>query len=261
MRVGVLAFRAHEDFPAMIKPWDDPRIFRGMTAQLRHRRELLAVGHKPLGWKLAFGAPAAMERLRINAPLVGFLTDRAIVSSGAMLALSGWKKPAAEPELAVYFGKDVPPGCDRQTAIAAITALGPAIEVADVDHASDDVEGTLIRNIYQRHIIMGLHDAAYAGGMIGDLTARVLRNGAEIANAAELQALTGELIDNIRHVTNLLGAFGEKLRAGQIIITGSIIPPIWVESGEEITFQLEPIDTISIRFAPLSDAGTIPAGV
>jgi 2-keto-4-pentenoate hydratase len=228
---------------------NDPRIFRGMTAQLRHRRELLAAGHKSLGWKLAFGGPAAMERLHISAPLVGFLTNRALVDSGATLPLAGWTKPAAEPEIAVLLGKDLAADCDREAAVEAIAALGPAIEVADVDHPSDDVEGTLLRNIYQRHVILGRSDVSHAGGVIAGLTARVQRNGAEIANTADLQALTGELIGIIQHVANLLGAFGEKLQAGQIVIAGSIIPPIWVQSGEEITFQLHPIDTVTVRFA------------
>src|SRR2546425_624387 len=124
----------------MTAAWEDPRISRGMAEQLRRRRELLNSGHKPLGWKLAFGGPAALERLHINAPLVGFLMERAVVSSGSTLAISGWKKPAAEPEIAVHLGKDLPAGADRLTTIAAIAGLGPAIEVADVDHPSDDVE-------------------------------------------------------------------------------------------------------------------------
>jgi 2-keto-4-pentenoate hydratase len=237
----------------MTNAWDDPRVSRGMTAQLRYRRELLAAGHQPLGWKLAFGGPAALERLRINAPLVGFLTDRALVSSGATISLSGWEKPAAEPELAVYLGKDLPAGSNRQTAIAAISAIGPAIEVADVDHPSDDVEGTLARNIYQRHVILGRKDIWRAGGVISNLTCRVQRKSTEIDNTSDLQALTGELIDIVRHVANLLGAFDQPLQAGQLIIAGSIIPPIWVEPGEEIAFALKPIDTISIRFAAHSD--------
>jgi 2-keto-4-pentenoate hydratase len=240
----------------MTAAWEDPRISRGTAAQLRRRRELLEAGHKPLGWKLAFGGPAALERLRISAPLVGFLTDRALVASGSMLSLSGWKKPAAEPEIAVHLGKDLPAGADRRTTMAAIAGLGPAIEVADVDHPSEDVEGTLACNIYQRHVILGRHDPDRAGGILEGLSARVLRNGTEIANITDVQALqklTGELIDMVRHVANLLAVFDEALRAGQIIIAGSIIPPIWIEPGEEIVFHLAPVDTISIRFAPASD--------
>jgi 2-keto-4-pentenoate hydratase len=233
--------------------WEDPRISRGMAEQLRRRRELLSAGDKPLGWKLAFGGPAAMERLHINAPLVGFLLQSALLPSGSTVSLSNWKKPAAEPEIAVHLGKDLPANADRPAAIAAIAALGPAIELADVDHPSEDVEGTLARNIYQRHIILGSNDTTRAGGVLDGFTCRVFRNGAEIACASDpqtLQALTGEMIDIVRHTANLLAAFGETLRAGQIIIAGSIIPPIWVAGGEEIVFQLAPIDTISIRFAP-----------
>jgi 2-keto-4-pentenoate hydratase len=233
----------------MTAAWDDPRISRGMAAQLAHRRELINAGHKPLGWKLAFGGLAAMERLRINAPLVGFLMQSAVVPPGSTLSLSNWKKPAAEPEIAVHLGKDLPAGSGRRTAMEAIAGLGPAIELADVDHPSDDVEGTLARNIYQRHVILGRNDVTRAGGILTGLTCRVLRNGTEIANTSELQALTGELIDIVRHVADLLAVFGETLQAGQVIIAGSIIPPIWIEAGEDILFNLTPGDTISIRFA------------
>jgi 2-keto-4-pentenoate hydratase len=232
----------------MSHAWEDPRIVRGMTAQLRLRRQLFDAGHKALGWKLAFGGPAAMERLGITAPLVGFLTDRALLASGSAVSLSGWKKPAAEPEIAVHLGKDLPGGADRATAIAAIAGLGPAIELADVDHPSDDVEGTLARNIYQRHVILGARDVRRAGGVLEGLTGRVIQNDAEIARVTDLQALTGELIDIVRHTADLLATFGEKLEAGQIIIAGSIVPPLWITSGEELIFRLERIDSISIRF-------------
>jgi 2-keto-4-pentenoate hydratase len=229
--------------------WDDPRIKSGMQQQLRWRRELLAAGKKSLGWKLAFGGPAAMERLRTNAPLVGFLMADAVVTSGSTISFAGWKKPAAEPELTVYLAKDLAPGADRQTAIGAIAGLGPAIELADVDHPSNDVEGTLARNIYQRHIILGGCDATHAGGNLSGLNARVFRNGAEMADTSDLEALTGELITIVGHVANLLAHFGETLRAGQIIIAGSITPPIWVEAGETIGFHLEPLQPIFINFA------------
>lgn len=228
--------------------WEDPRIESGMKRQLRWRRELLAAGKKPLGWKLAFGGPAAMEKLRINAPLVGFLMADAVVASGSTISFAGWKKPAAEPELAVYLGKDISADADRQTVMNAIEGLGPAIELADVDHPSDDVEGTLSCNIYQRHVVLCTSDKKHAGGSLSGLNARVFHNGAEMANTSEFEGLTGELIAIVGHVANLLAHFGEMLRAGQIIIAGSITPPIWVQAGETIGFHLEPMQPISINF-------------
>jgi len=228
--------------------WDDPRIINGMQEQLRWRRELLATGNRPLGWKLAFGGPAAMQRLQINAPLVGFLLKDAVLASGSSISFAGWKKPAVEPELTVYLRKDVPPGADRNTTMAAIAGLGAAIEVADVDHPSEDVQGTLTRNIYQRHLILGECDTSRAGGALCGLNARVIRNGEEFANTSDFEALTGELITIVSHVANLLVFFGEKLCAGQLIIAGSITPPIWVRAGESLVFHLEPQPPISATF-------------
>lgn len=232
----------------MTAAWEDPRIVSGMKQQLRKRSELLELGEEPLGWKLAFGGPAAMERLQINAPLVGFLLRKAVLPSRSTLSLSGWTKPAAEPELAVHLGKNLPADADRKTAMDAIAGLGPAIEVADVDHPSSDVEGTLLRNIYQRHVILGPGDSAYAGGVLSGLRASVTHRDAQVADTTELEALTGELIDIVRHVANLLARFGETLEAGQIIIAGSITAPIWVAPGDEVGFELSPLKSISVRF-------------
>jgi 2-keto-4-pentenoate hydratase len=233
----------------MPQAWEDPRILSGMQQQLGSRGELLALGKKPLGWKLAFGGPAALERLRINAPLIGFLMADAVVPSGSTISFAGWKKPAAEPEIAVYMGKDLASSNDRKATMDAIAGLGAAIELADVDHPSDDVEGTLARNIYQRHVVLGGCDMKHAGGSLSGLNARVFRNGAEMANTSDFEALTGELISIVGHVANLLAHFGETLRAGQIIIAGSITPPIWVEAGESIGFHLEPQQPIFINIA------------
>ena len=112
--------------------WEDDRIVRGMQQQLRWRRELLASGKQPLGWKLAFGGPAALERLQINAPLVGFLMDDAVAASGSTISFAGWKKPAAEPELAVYLGKALPSGAGRKTTMDAIAGLGAEVAVFGV---------------------------------------------------------------------------------------------------------------------------------
>ena len=99
---------------------DDPRIVRGMTAQLALRRQRLDAGDKPLGWKVGFGAPAILERFKISGPLVGFLTQNARVAPGGTVSLAGWVKPIAEPEVAVHIGRDVAAGADHATAAAAI---------------------------------------------------------------------------------------------------------------------------------------------
>jgi len=232
-----------------MSPVHDPRIARGMTAQLARRRERLAAGETALGWKVGFGAPAAMEKLGIRAPLVGFLTARALLPSGASISLAGWTKPVAEPEIAVHLGKDLPAGADRDAVKAAIAGLAPAIELADVDHPPDDVERILAGNIYQRNVILGPRDLSRAGGVLGGLLGRVSRNGTEIATTSDPQAMTGGLTGLVRYVADVLAAFGETLRAGEVIITGSIVPPLSVAPGDDVVFELLPVGAVSVRFA------------
>jgi len=226
----------------------DPRIGRGMRAQLALRAERIAAGEKPLGWKVGFGAPAAMKKLQIEAPLVGFLMERALLRSGASILVDQWIKPAAEAEIAVHMGHALAGGADRLAAAAAIAGLAPAIEIADVEFPPDDVERILAADIYQRHVILGPRDASRAGCRLEGLDCRVLRNGAESARTADPQALTGDYIDIVRHVADVLHACGQRLEAGEVIITGSITPPLWVEAGDEIHFELEPIGKLSVSF-------------
>jgi 2-keto-4-pentenoate hydratase len=226
---------------------NDPRILRGMETQLKLRQTRLDAGEKPLGWKLGFGAPAGMERLSIDAPLIGFLTDKTLLPSDATASIAGWTRAVAEPEIAVYIGQDLSAAPDRETARAAIASIGPIIELADVSFPPDDVEAILAGNIYHRHVILGRADASRAGGVLDGLVGYVYRNGTEVATTTDPQTMTGDLIDNVRHVADLLTAFGECLRAGEIIITGSIVPPVSIAGQEEIRYTLDPVDTISIN--------------
>jgi 2-keto-4-pentenoate hydratase len=233
----------------MSNAWDDPRIQRGMTEQLAKRRARIAAGEAALGWKVGFGAPAMMEKLGINAPLVGFLMQRGLIPSGGSASLAGWVKPVAEPEIAVHIGRNLPGGGDRAAAAAAIAALGPAIELADADLPFEDPEAILKGNIFQRHVILGEADASRAGGNTAGLTARVLRRDAEAARTSDPEAATGKIVDIVRHVADLLAAFGETLSAGDVIIAGSVVPPLFIEADETgVAYALDPIGKISVAF-------------
>jgi 2-keto-4-pentenoate hydratase len=233
----------------MTNAWDDPRIRRGMQEQLAGRRARIAAGEKPLGWKVGFGAPAMMEKLGIAAPLVGFLMQRALIPSGGSASLRSWVKPVLEPEIAVHIGRHLPGGGDRAAAAAAIAALGPAIELADADLPFEDPEAILEGNIFQRHVILGEADASRAGGSTAGLTARLFRRDAEVAQTGDPEAATGKIVDIVRHVADLLAAAGEKLSAGDVIIAGSVLPPVLVEADEmSAAYVLDPIGRVSVTF-------------
>lgn len=224
----------------------DSRIMKGMEAMLELRRSRLEAGEKPVGWKTGFGAPASLESLSIEEPLIGFLTDKSFLDSGATVSVGGWTRAIVEPEIAVYFGQDLPVA-DREQTRAAISAMGPAIELADVNTPVDDVAGILSGNIFHRRVIVGRADESRAGCVLDDLIGRIYRQGQEVAAIRDPEAMTGELIGVVQHVAHMLSAFGEKVRAGEFIITGSIVPPLGFSGKEEIRYTLDPIDTLYVN--------------
>jgi 2-keto-4-pentenoate hydratase len=52
---------------------------RGTAALLMRRREILAQGAEPIGWKIGFNVPEVQEKLGIDRPLAGFLTSDSLI--------------------------------------------------------------------------------------------------------------------------------------------------------------------------------------
>ena len=47
-----------------------------------------------------------------------------------------------------------------------------------------------------------------------------------------------------------------RLRGGEIIITGSVVPPLAIEPGEDaIAFEVDAIGGVAVRFSAFSKAG------
>lgn len=209
----------------------DPRVRRGMETQLAMRRARVAEGEPPLGWKVGFGTPEAFAKLSTSAPLVGFLMRSALAPSGSSYSIDGFGRAALEPEVAVRVGED-----------AAPAALGPAFEIADVE-PTDDVERILAGDIFQRGVVLG----PMADGASLDAAALVSVNGDEV-RVEDPEGIPGAIVDVLAHVADLLPEFGEQLRPGDIVITGSIVPPLQVEPGDRVEYELAGIGSLSIAF-------------
>lgn len=235
----------------MTAPWEDPRVGAGLERQLARRRGLLDVGAKPIGWKVGFGAPASLELMQITGPLLGFLTDATVLPSGAEVEVAGWERGIVEFEVAVYLGRELGAEASEGEAAAAIEAVGPAIELANIDLPleAERVPDILAGDIFHEAVIFGKPDPARAGLDISGLWARVLIDGEERAATGELQAITGRYPWIVATVANTLAAHGERLVEGDVIITGSVVPPIPVGEGSEFTFVLEPFPPLSVVVA------------
>ena len=216
-----------------------------MAAQLTERRRRMDAGEAPLGWKLGMSAPAVMEKLGTDAPLVGFLLEPARVRSGGTVDVSGWQNPRLEPEIAAHMGADLGADASREEAEAAIAGLGVAIELVDLDPDASDPEAILAADIFQRHVLLG---PPRSDASADHVTATVSLNGEEAASTEDATQATGDPVALVLHVARTLAAAGERLRAGEVVICGSVVPALAVASGDAVEVTLDPLGRLSVLF-------------
>jgi 2-keto-4-pentenoate hydratase len=179
-----------------------------------------------LGWKVGFGAPAAMQRLGIARPLVAPLPASGLLDSGATVSLAGWTQPVLEVEVAIWIGR----------------GLGAAIELADLEFPPDDVERILAGGIYHRHVVLGPPLSV----ALDDVTARITRDGETVAASDDPTALTGrheDVLDAVR------ASARRELHDGEVVITGAVVPPLPVAPGQRWHADLGPLGSLEVAFA------------
>ena len=223
----------------------DERIQRGMATQLAERRRRIDAGEAPLGWKLGMSAPPVMEKLGIDAPLVGYLLAPARVESGATVSIGDWSNAKLEPEIAVHMGFDLAGDASRADAEAAIAGIGAAIELVDLDAGESDPENILAADIYQRHVVLG---PVIGGASPSEVSASILKGGAEEAATEDATKATGDPVDLVLHVARTLSGAGESLRAGEVVICGSVVPALDIAPGDTVEVRLGPLGTLTVSF-------------
>jgi 2-keto-4-pentenoate hydratase len=211
---------------------DDP-VITGTWALLVRRREMLAQGAEPLGWKIGFNLPEPQEKLGIDAPLAGFLTSDGLLESGSSWSIGAQGDVVVESEVAVEIGEDG----------RTITALLPALEVTDPPDLSLGLDAILAGNIFHRAVAFGPRAGTRSPG-----AARILVNGEEqhALGAEEAGARLEEMVDV---VAGRLAAGDEALRRGARIITGVLAPPHPARPGDTVRLELEAVGGVELHFA------------
>ena len=59
----------------------------------------------------------------------------------------------------------------------------------------------------------------------------------------------GDPASAVAHLATHLSAFGETVRAGDVLITGSIVPALSVAPGDRLAYRLEPLGELTLTFA------------
>lgn len=217
---------------------DDPRLTSGYAALKTKLILDQGARFKQVGWKLAFGSPSGLLNLAIDAPLTGYLLEERALPNGAKVDISDWVKPVGETEIVIYFGRDVPQGANQEFVMNSIVALGPAIELADVEFATTDPGRILATDIFQKYYILGVRDEDRRGGDITNLAAHIRFPNGEERVVTDLEELIGDLPTIITHCADVVSEFSGGIKNGEFLLVGSIIPPISLAKGDYFEYRL-----------------------
>ena len=205
----------------------------GTRALLMRRREILAQGAQPVGWKIGFNVPKTQERLGIDGPLTGFLTTDGLLEDGDTWSLDDGGPVIVESEVALEVGPDG----------SSIAALFPALELADEPDFDLEIEQILAGNIFHRAVAFGSRVETREPG-----AARILVNGEERHTVPADE--TGERLEAmVKAAAARLAAADEELRPGDRIITGIIAPPHGAAPGDTVRLELEALGGVELRFS------------
>jgi 2-keto-4-pentenoate hydratase len=203
-----------------------------MAALLVRRREMLAQGAEPVGWKIGFNLPEFQRKLGIDGPIAGFLTTETLLEDGAAWSLGRKGEVVVESEVAVELGGDA----------RTIAALLPALELADPPDLSLDVDTILAGNIFHRAVAFGTRVETDAPG-----AGRILVND-EQQHSFGAEHSGARLAEMVDAVAGRLAEVDERLQPGDRIITGVLAPPHRARPGDTVRVELDAVGGVELRF-------------
>jgi len=250
---ALLKARQARQHVAPLPPGVAPRtVAEGAAAQ--HALARSTGSQPPGGFKIGATARRMQEYLGLSGPAAGFMATGDVHPSGVTLAFASYVRPGVECELAVRLARDLPPGpCTQAQAAAAVGEIVAAIEIVE-NRYGDLVElgtPTLIADqVY--------HAAAVVGGAgTGDwrdldlltLAGRIVVDG-HIRDQGVGADLMGHPLNSLAWLAGsaVAEAFG-GLRAGQVIMLGSVTPPVWLTGPATVTVEFAPLPPVQLRLA------------
>lgn len=185
------------------------------------------------GWKVALTLPVQYEPLKLSGPVFAGLFQSGLRQSGAVFE-AGWPlKPGIEPELVARMSKDAPAGAAAYTADSIRGFVGNlycGMELVDNRYADVTKMGGPARiadDVLQAACVVGTEVKDWQKLDFPNLKGRSLLDGKELA-AGLGSAVMGSAMISLAWLANKLNAHGKHLKAGDLILTGSVHPPAFL---------------------------------
>lgn len=220
-----------------------------ISLQLMQRR--LDDGEKIIGKKIGVTSKAVQNMLGVHQPDFGYLTDRMVYSNGDEIPISTTMiQPKAEGEIAFVLKHELAgPGVTNADVLHATECVMPCFEIVDsrIKDWKIKIQDTVTDNASCGAFVLG--DKAVRPDKVDLVTCGMVheKNGEIIATGAGAAAL-GSPVNCVAWLANTLGEFGIKLEAGEVILSGSLVPLHAVVAGDSMNLSVGGIGSASVRF-------------
>jgi 2-oxo-3-hexenedioate decarboxylase/2-keto-4-pentenoate hydratase len=204
-----------------------------------------------MGYKIGCTSQVMQQYLDIPHPCRGGIFSQGIHDSGAVLRAGDFVRVGVECEIAVRLGRDVQAPFAAQNLASAIDAYLPAIEIVDDRYADWSRLGapTLVADdFFAAGCVLGRPVAPSRSRDPGAVEGRAMINGVEAGQGTGADVL-GHPHRALAWLADHLALDGQQLRAGDIVLTGSLVRTLWLKAGDHAVMELSGLGMVDVRFA------------
>jgi len=219
-----------------------------VQAELVRRKE--AAGARLVGRKGGATNPAAQANFGLSQAVYGALFDRGALVSGSAVEASALIHPRLECEVAFRMARDLAgPGVTPETALAAVAGAMAAFEVVDARTAgwAAKMPEMLCDNVFQARYAVSETLVPVGGLDLAAISVVLHKNGAEAARATGANVL-GSPANALAWLANRLAEHGQSLRAGDLVLAGSLTPLVPVAAGDVVEATFDHLGSVRLSF-------------
>jgi 2-oxo-3-hexenedioate decarboxylase/2-keto-4-pentenoate hydratase len=242
---------ALQPLPAAAAPRDEAEGYRIQEAV----RELLAADFGALvGYKIGCTSAVMQEYLKIPHPCGGSVFAKGVHKSGVTLSAKNFVRVGVECEIAMRLARDLLATEAPFTAewvAESIEAYHPAIEIVDDRYSDWTTMGapTLVADdFFAAGCVLGKPVARSSAPDLLGVVGRAVINGVEVARGTGADVL-GHPHNALAWLANHLATDGKGLRAGEIVLTGSLVKTVWLNAGDKVEMELAGLGRVAATFS------------
>lgn len=208
-------------------------------------------GEKIVGKKIGVTSLAVQQMLGVYQPDFGFLTDRMALANDTEATIAGnLIQPRAEAEIAFLLKKDLKgPGVTAADVLRASECIMPCFEIVDsrIDDWKIKIQDTVADNASCGVYVIGEEKIDPNTVAMENLTVNVFKNG-QLISRGKGSAVQGNPLTAVAWLANTLGEFGIPFKAGEVILSGSLVPLEPVAAGDQLYMELVGLGSAAVSF-------------